>query len=173
MAARRVYTDEDRARVFVALTVNDGNVKRTARDVDVPVATVRMWKKDWENSPPDPEIMDSVATQVEQFVSDATRARDKALREWEAKVDAGEVGAKDLMVGVGILTDKINLAKGLATSRTESARPAIDPATIRELAAGAVQGALQAAIERQGEIEEAEWEPAEVHALPRSTNQEG
>lgn len=168
MAGRRTYNEEDRARVFVALTVNDGNVKRTSRDVDVPIATVRMWKKDWEKSPPSPEIISAAGAQAEAFVADATRARDKALREWEAKVDAGEVDAKTLLVGVGILTDKINLAKGLATSRTESSRSQLDPAEIRELAAGAVQGALRAAIERQQEIEEADWEPAPLKALPSS-----
>lgn len=154
---KRKYTDDDRARVYVALTVHQGNIKRTARETNVPVSTVRLWKVDWEKNPPSEELMEKAEQQAEEFVGNATRARDLALAEWESKVRGGEVGAKDLMVGVGVLTDKINLAKGLATSRTESTRRELDAVEIREIAKGLVQGALQAAKEREEIIEDAEW----------------
>ena len=41
MAGRAKYTEEDRAKVFVLLRTNDGNVKRTSREAGVPENTVR------------------------------------------------------------------------------------------------------------------------------------
>lgn len=154
--ARNVYTDEDKAHAFVALTANGGNVKRTARELNMPVPTLRAWRDAWdkEGGPPAP-LIEKVQDEVDQFVEDATRARDLALQKWEQAVRAGDVKGKDLMVGVGILSDKINLAKGLS-NRTPAERPAITGAEMRELARGFVEGALEAAREREAEIVEAE-----------------
>lgn len=163
---RKTYSDDDRGRVFLALTVNEGNVKRTARELNMPPATVRKWKQVWEKNGV-PAVVTEIATaQAEQFVNDAGRARDKALAQWEAKVDSGEVAARDLMTGVGVLTDKINIVKGLA--RSGETKPAIEPAHMRELARGLFQGAWDAAQEREQVIQEADYEVIEQPAIGTS-----
>lgn len=169
--ARATYTDEDRGRVFLALTVNQGNVKRSARDTNVPVSTVRLWKQDWEKQGPSQEIVVAAQAQAEVFAEDAERIRSKALLEYERKVDEGDVSAKDLMVGVGVLSDKINMARGLARKEPQDTQVTVDRAVMRELAAGFVQGALADARERESEIqgvivEQAEFTEVADEALP-------
>lgn len=163
---RKTYTDDDRGRVFLALTVNQGNVKRTARELNMPPATVRKWKATWEKEGVPATITEAAEAQAEVFVADASRARDKALMQWEAKVDDGEVAARDLMTGIGVLTDKINIVRGLA--KTGETKPAIEPAHMRELARGLFQGAWDAAQEREQVIQEADYEVVEQPAIGTS-----
>jgi transposase-like protein len=153
---RRTYTDDDKGRVFLALTVNEGNVKRTARELSMPPSTVKKWKVEWERHGVPEAIQEVAAQEAEQFITDASRARGKALMQWEAKVDQGEVAARDLMTGVGVLTDKITALTGLAKSG--ETKPAIEPAHMRELARGLFQGAWDAAQEREQVIQEADYE---------------
>lgn len=167
MAERKKYTDDERGAVLRALTVNNGNVKRTARELNMPPATVKSWKKEWEREGIPDAVKEAAAEDMDAFISDATRARDLALRQWEDKVNQGEVAARDLMTGVGVLTDKINLARGL--TRKEE-KPALDPAVVRELARGVVEGAVSAARKREEEIVEAEYEEIEQPALKRGTS---
>jgi transposase-like protein len=163
MATNSRYTDDDRAKVFLALSVHQGNVKRVARETQVPITTVRNWKKAWEKNPPSQEIAVRVEEQAEQFVTDARRIRDKALLAYEEKVDTGQASTRDLLTGVGILTDKINIADGLRKKpEVESA----DTALTREIAKELV-GALAKSRERETVVyvTEAEWEQADK-ALP-------
>ena len=165
--ARATYSDEDRARVFLALTVNQGNVKRSARDTQVPVSTVRLWKQDWEKQGgPSQEIVVAAQAQAEEFVEDAERIRHKALLEYERKVDEKDVSAKDLMVGVGVLSEKINMARGLANKQPQDQQVTIDKSAMREIAAGFVIGALEDARRRENEIQGVIVEQADYEALP-------
>jgi hypothetical protein len=43
MATKRRYSDENRANALAALAGNGGNVGRTARELGIPVATIRRW----------------------------------------------------------------------------------------------------------------------------------
>lgn len=68
--ARRQYTSLDKAKVYWQLHANGNNLKRTAREMNVPVPTLRAWRKKWdegldippvlpvEKSPYDPEEFD-------------------------------------------------------------------------------------------------------------------
>lgn len=154
MAERRKYTDEDRARVYTALTINQGNIKRSARETGVPVATVRLWKRNWEEDGPSKEVALLAEDQATKFVAEAEIARDLALAQWRGLVEEGKVAARDLMTGVGVLTDKIHTARGL--SKGGSSQPQISPEHMRELARGLVEGAVDAAISREREIIDAE-----------------
>lgn len=154
MAERRKYTDEERARVYTALTINNGNIKRSARETGVPIATVRLWKKSWEKDGPSEEIATLAQSQADAFVETATVARDLALTQWKGLVEEGKVAPRDLMTGVGVLTDKIHAAKGL--SKGGDSQPNISPAHMRELARGLVEGAVDHALTRQRELEDAE-----------------
>lgn len=153
----RVYSEEDRARAYVIFVSNNENVKRTSRDTGVPEGTLRGWMRSWAAG----EIPDTqeVAIVAGEFVEDASRVRDKALIELERKIPDATPSA--LVATVGMLTDKINLTKGLATSRTETVH-ALPPAQdIAEVLGAALQRALQAAQERDMEIID-----AEITALP-------
>lgn len=168
MATRKKYTDEQKGAAFRALTLNDGNVKRTARELGLPPGTVKTWRDEWEHKGVPDAIMDVAVKEAEQFISDATRARDTALALWEEKVNNGEVAPRDLMTGVGVLTDKINLASGL--KQRSEAPAALDHAALREIARGVVEGAVSAAHKREAEIIDAEYEEIETPAIPRRTS---
>lgn len=158
MATKAKYTDDDRARVFLALSVHEGNVKRTARETQIPVTTIRNWKNEWEKNPPSTEIAIRIEEQAEQFVVDAVRIRDKALLAFEQKVESGEATAAQLMTGVGILTDKINIATGLAKKSAPEQSTAAEIEFART-AAKELVGALSQSREREIVVDatEAEW----------------
>lgn len=169
MASRRTYTDDDKGRVFLALTVNQGNATRVSRELNIPKATVVKWKKEWAEKGPSTEIALAAEVQAEAFIEDATRARDLALSQWEAKVRDGEVAPRDLMTGVGVLTDKLNAAKTLANP--DKGKQQIEPAHMRELARGLIEGAVSMARQREEEIIEADYEVVEPAELPKGTSE--
>jgi transposase-like protein len=152
VAARATYTEADKSRVYVVLATNDGNVKRTARETGVPENTVRRWKKEFEESPPPAEL---VEVAVGNFVNDADRVRHKALLAIERKIDANEAKVGELNNTVGILTDKIDRARGLDVRRVEHEHK-LDPASIREALVGFMQDMQQMSESREAEIVEAE-----------------
>jgi transposase-like protein len=150
--ARATYSDEDKARAYVVLTTNAGNIKRTVRHTQVPEGTLRGWIRHWEeNGPPDTGV---VETAVGDFLADAVRVRDKALIELEKKLP--NATPAQLVTAVGVLTDKIHLAQGLATSRTETVH-ALPPADeIRQALQAAMGGVLDAARKREHELIDAD-----------------
>lgn len=151
MAGRRVYSDEVRARAYIVYTANGGNVKRTSRDTGIPESTIRTWVSEWEIEPPAVDLVEQAAG---DFLADAERVRDKALATLEAKL--GDATPSALVATVGMLTDKINLTKGLATSRNETVHALPAPEEIANVLTAAFQGALQAAKQRDLEIIDAE-----------------
>jgi transposase-like protein len=164
--ARAAYTDADKARAYVVLTTNAGNIKRTVRHIGVPEGTLRGWIRTWEeNGPPDTGEVD---TAVGDFLTDAVRVRDKALVVLERKLD--DASPAQLVTAVGVLTDKIHLAQGLATSRTETVHSLPPADEIRSALKAAMAGALDAARTRENELHAADIvEQAQPRALPVST----
>lgn len=169
-AARRHYTDEDRAKVKLALDMNDGNIKRTARETGVAISTVRDWKTAWEKGGVPAVIEDALPAVRDEFVETTTRVRDKALRVAEEKLDADRTTAKDAAWIAAVLTDKIRLAQGQPTSRTETSSDGQSREEIRELFAGFVSSIREAAAQRSSQISssieeeaiDAEWrEPSD------------
>jgi hypothetical protein len=168
VAKRSRYSDEEKGAALRVLTSNDGNVTRTARELNIPKGTLQTWRDEWQHDGVPEAVLTAAQADADQFISDATSARDLALTQWRQKVEDGEVAARDLMTGVGVLTDKINHTQGL--KRKDSDKPALDPAVVRELARGMIEGAVSAARLREGEIEEAEYEVIETPALKRGTS---
>lgn len=166
MAGRRAtYSPEDKARVYVVLTANDLNVKRTARETGVPENTVRRWRDEFKESPPSTEM---VEVAVSDFVGQADDLRMLGLKALRGKLDQLIANPKDVNVGqvttmIGILTDKIDRAAGLATSRVEHEHT-LNPGDIREALVGFVQDMQSLARSREEEIQEAEI--IEQPALP-------
>lgn len=174
---RRIYTDADKARVKATLDGNNGNIKRTARETGIPVATVRDWKTKWEREGLPAEVAEVLPIVVAEEVGDLDRVRNKYLRILEEKADARDVSTRDAITAYGVLTDKSRLMQGKPTSRSdsESAGGSLPVEQVRELFAGFAKGIVEAAREREtaisSSIEEepidAEWsEQAPLRALP-------
>jgi transposase-like protein len=150
--ARRVYTDEDKAAAFVVWKANSNNVKRTARETGVPISTVRRWTLEWEREgPPDTSL---VEVAVGDFLSDAERVRHKALNALEEKIPDATPSA--LVATVGMLTDKIHVVKGIATSRQETVHKLPPAEEIAKTLSTAFSAAIEAARARDADIVEAD-----------------
>jgi hypothetical protein len=167
MAGVSKYTESDRAAVYFSLQVNSGNVKRSARETGYPESTVRLWKKEFsEKGPPAADAVEAVAS---DFVADGERIRNKALMRAEKMIDDVDSNLKlaELTAISGMLTDKLNVAQGLATKRVEHTHtlPTADEA--RELLRGFADEMRQLASERDAEIIDAEV--IEQRALPAVT----
>lgn len=54
---RRQYTKLDRAKVYWQLQANGNNLKRTAREMGVPVPTLRAWRKKWDAGEDIPPVL--------------------------------------------------------------------------------------------------------------------
>lgn len=167
MAKRAAYTEQDKARVYVVLTANEGNVKRTARETDVPENTVRRWRDDWEkNGPPSTEMVEVASG---DFVSEAGELRLLGLQALRGKLELLIQNPKDVNVAqvttlVGILTDKIDRAAGLHRPAGEDDPKALDRNQIRELLVGYTHAMQEMSVAREEEIIDAEI--VEQAALP-------
>lgn len=163
-AVRRTYNDNDRARVYAELTINEGNVKRTARHLELPVSTVRHFKTRWEAEGLSPGEEAQLPAVIDDFVVAAERVRDKALLALEIKVEDGTLTGAALVATIGMLQDKVRAIKGLDVKRVEHTLELPNADEIRGLFSGVIGELVGAAHSRAVEIEDADWEPA--HALP-------
>lgn len=113
MERRSKYSASDRAIVYAGLEVNQGNIKRTARETGYPVSTVRDWKREWERKGIEPEVAEALPAVVTDFVEDATRVRNKLLMRLEVLADQDRLDGRALVPAIGMLTDKIRAYQGL------------------------------------------------------------
>lgn len=161
MAGKSKYTEEQKARAYVVLTTNEGNLKRTARDLGIPLGTLRGWRDGWERdgSPDISQVEDAVTG----FLEEAEEVRDLALRQLKMKLEKGEGNVSQVATVLGILDDKIARAKGISTTHEHKVTlPSAEE--IRDALGGFAAGALAAAAIREEEIVDAEV--IEPKALP-------
>lgn len=176
---RRTYSDSDKALVYAELEMSDGNVKRTARNLNVPISTVRYFKQQWQEEGVPREVEEALPAVVKEFVDDAERVRDKLLIALEQKVDSRDINAREIVTALGVLTDKIRAMRGLDARKVEHSISLPDATEMRALFQGVIQEVVGAAQTRNDELEAADivegsWEPAEVQtALPPAPNTEG
>lgn len=164
MAGKQQYSDEAKAQVFTALHVNDGNVKRTARETGVPVSTIRRWRDEWEAEKNLPSIED-IEQSSGDFIKDAERVRNAALREMERKLP--KATPAQLATIVGVLDDKIARATGLTTRVEHEHRIALPNAEeIAGVLAALQQRTAIDASRRDAEIVDAEVVEQPALALP-------
>ena len=164
--AKRVYSEEDKAAVFISLMVNKRAVAATSRDTSVPEQTVRDWRKKWETGEWETPSQEQQEQSIKNAIADLERVRDKALVLLEEKMP-DEKNAKNLATIFGILDDKVRLHRGLPTSRSESqlALPSADEVKDRLLEG--VRLALEAQRTREQDIIDVEeGEQAARLALP-------
>lgn len=162
--ARRTYSDDDRAAVFVALTVHDGNVARTSRDSGVPEQTVRDWKAQWAREGLPDELIHLAQQSATSFADNVERIRDKALVALETKLP--DMSGRDLATTVGILTDKALRARGLDVKTVKHEHKLPSPDEVRQLMAGFAAGISEAAAARDQIIEAEVIEHPARKALP-------
>lgn len=163
--ARRVYTDMDRARAAVMLQANDGNVKRTARELGLPVMTVSDWKQLWEREGYPENIAEVLPAAIEDLTGQMKSVVIEAVRIVREKLP--QASAKDAAWIAGVFTDKLRLIEGQATHRTETVHTVqLDPIELAKQLEAYVADAVDAANVRHGAIEDAEWEQVGRPALP-------
>jgi transposase-like protein len=157
-SSRRIYTAEDRAAVKLALEINKGNVKATARDTGVPYMTVSNWKKQWEKEGVPDVVGDALIPIAVDFANEGVTVRDAALLKIKELIPEATIkDLRSLATLVGILDDKVRLAQGLATSRKEEVHIVVDPEAVGRQIGQHIQSALESATKRAEDITDAEW----------------
>lgn len=165
--ARATYSAEDKARAYVILQTNEGNLKRTARDTGIPEPTIRRWRNEWaaEGAPP----LDMIEEVVTDYVGQMESTRDLSLQRIKERLESDSVKDQgtlpQLATVFGILTDKIDRARGIADKRVEHVHALPSPDEIRGALTALVAGVQQGHAVREEEIEDAEI-IEEPRALP-------
>lgn len=152
--SRSTYTQEDKAKVLAVLAGNSGNIKRTARETGVPVNTVRRWKTQNGQGQGPPQAL--VVAAVTEFVDEAQEVRNLALAALKAKVISGDLTGSALVAAIGMLDDKIRVAKGMPTSRTEHVNTLPPADEVRGILEGYGAALIAGATQRTAEIVDAE-----------------
>lgn len=152
--------------VAAMLQAHEGNLHRTSRETGVPVNTVKNWKDKWEREGYPENIQELLPAVAGDFLDTATNLRWEMVERLAEKVRKDQVSPAQLVAGISMLTDKINVMKGLATSRTENVQiAATDPKELAKELASYVATAVDAAQERNDVIEDAEWTEQAPRAL--------
>ena len=153
------WSDQDRAAAYVLWVSNDKNVRKTSRECGIPTNTLRYWVKGWNESGPPDAVLDEIPAQMYEFVHHANRVRQNAMDKLEELIPQAEVKQLSAIATVvGIMDDKIRLASGLATKRTETVQILPSREDMKELMGGFVDGLVGAAESRAGEIIDVEVE---------------
>lgn len=150
---RTEWTDEDRAAVYVAWISNDKNIRATARQCGIGHTTVAYWVKEWEKNGPPENLNDRIRANAYEFVHHASSVREKAMKKLEELIPEAEVKQLSAIATVvGIMDDKIRLAQGLATKRTETVHTLPTKEEMKELMSGFADSLVTAAEDRSNEI---------------------
>lgn len=162
--AKRNYSDTDRKQTAALYLSFNKNVYQTSKKTGVPASTIRAWARGWEAGG-FPDIVPEPPTPAENFIDKAEEVRWRMISELERKTH--KATPRDLITGIGVLTDKINVARGLATSRTEVVKAEIP--TAKEIAKQLMEFAKKStalAAQRAEVIEDAQWEEVPVPEIP-------
>jgi len=167
LASRTEWTDDAKAQIYVQWIANNRNVRKTAREFGVPHGTLRYWVKEWEESGPPDEIGDKIANEAYEFVHHANRVREQAMLKLEELIPQAESKQLSAIATVvGIMDDKIRLASGLATKRTENTYVLPSKQDVKELVGTFVEGLVSAAEDRANEVIDVEVVEQPVLGLP-------
>ncbi len=151
--AKTEWSTQDKADAYVQWVLNDRNVRKTSRETGVPHGTLRYWIREWEADGPPEGSSGLVEKAAEGFVQHASRVREQAILKLEELIPQAEVKQLSAVATVvGIMDDKIRLASGLATKRTETVHTLPSREDMKELMGGFVDGLIGAAESRASEI---------------------
>jgi len=112
------YTEQQRADTLIALEANGGNIKLTSEQTGIPRPTIYAWLSDNLTLKSDHAIATAelIPATREAFKNRLTSLRDKVLGHLEVNFE--DLSARESVVALGILIDKVELLEGNATSRT-------------------------------------------------------
>ena len=157
MSKRTEWTDEDKAAAYVIWISNDKNIRATARQCGIGHTTIAYWVKQWEENGPPERLDDKIRANAYEFVHHASTVRQKAMDKLEELIPEAEIKQLGtLATVVGIMDDKIRLAQGLATKRTETVHTLPTREEMKELMSGFADNLVSAAEDRAAEVVEIE-----------------
>jgi hypothetical protein len=112
------YTPEFRASALVTLKINNENFPVSAQQLGIPVSTLYRWKNENETLKKDLAIAtDEVYDKVEEdFRNDLKALRNNVLTHVGGIYN--ELKAREGIISLAVLIDKVELLSGNATSRT-------------------------------------------------------
>lgn len=120
----------------------------------MPVATVRGWKKQWDEGGVPAEVSDAQAEVVDTFIEDAVRVRNKALERLDKSLDNFD-RPKDLATVIGILDDKISRSRQIKVSgRSDTLTLGIQgtPEQVQALFTNWASNTVSASVQREQDI---------------------
>jgi hypothetical protein len=121
----------------------------------VPHATVAYWAKEWAKNGPPEHIDGMIRKNAYEFVDHANRVRKQAMEKLEELLPDAEVKQLSAIATVvGIMDDKIRLAQGLATKRTETVHTLPSREEMKELMSGFADSLVSSAEDRASEVVE-------------------
>jgi len=112
------YTEQQRADTLIALEANGGNIKLTSEQLGIPRPTIYTWLSDNLTLKSDHaiETAELLPATREAFKTRLTSLRNQVLGHLEENFV--DLSARESVVALGILIDKVELLEGNATSRT-------------------------------------------------------
>jgi transposase-like protein len=111
MSRRRTYSDDERAAALAALAANGGNVRRTARGLGIPRATLEHWARGDRHPEAAEDGAPKKALLADLLEGHAYRLLELAM---EPERLAGAT-TQQLMTAFGIAVDKMRLLRSLPT----------------------------------------------------------
>lgn len=151
------YTAEDKAKALTMLVMNDGNERKTAQELDMPLATLRYWAKQEREGKTSKIVLQMKQHLVsKEFADSAARIRTKAMDRLEKMLDdpSSKFNPQQLATTVGILTDKLDRINTLTlTHTTESASDDADAPNVAAALSNFLNENSEAATERRDVIE--------------------
>jgi transposase-like protein len=157
VSKRTEWTDEDKAAAYVIWISNDKNIRATARQCGIGHTTIAYWVKQWEKDGPPERLDDKIRANAYEFVHHASSVREQAMKKLEELIPEAEIKQLGtLATVVGIMDDKIRLAQGLATKRTETVHTLPTKEEMKELMGGFADSLVSAAEDRASEVVEIE-----------------
>lgn len=120
--AERTYSPEERAAALEELSLNSGNLSKTAKETGISVANLYRWQEEQLE-----ESMDPQAREMAKFIKNAWKnihALNKPKFVKELKVQALKKGhLKEVFASISILVDKMITLTRLQLKRSKEAEP--------------------------------------------------
>ena len=156
---RTEWDDEAKAAAYVVWISNGRAIRETARQTGIGHSTIAYWAKAWEKDGPPDNLNEKIANNVYEFLNHASNVREQAMKKLEELIPQAEVKQLSAIATVvGIMDDKIRLASGLATKRTETVHTLPTRDEMKELMSGFAEGLVGAAEDRAQEVVQIEAE---------------
>ena len=181
----RKYTDEFKAQALATLEINGGNVKGTARQLDMPWETLRTWQDTYEklhrgeivaSRQINAQVMALKDSGLEDFATRAESVRDAALDKLRVLIPQANTGSIAALTNLTInLSDKIDRARGIAGKHDiiEHKHTIAPNEEWAQVLTNYASKARADAIERSHEIIDLESEDAETLSLGKGEDING